>query len=205
MARGGSPNKAGVLLLQVKCRKCTSKYRIQNLIRDESMKKEYLKHLGDLISRAEKERSSQPTLDTFMKRNPPTEVNTEEDIEMEETTSNLQTENNKDIKAPETPSENKLLKENAELKKKVSMLMEENGNLRKEMDKLKEDMRNMIQEEIQKALKIHVPTATKAEEIKNEPAKNTWSKAVTRVRSYAALRSNSTFLNFSLWLSSAQA
>jgi hypothetical protein len=57
--------------------------------------------------------------------------------------------------------------------------MEENDTLRNEMTKMKENMRTMIQEEIQKALKIHEPIPSNKEAIKHEAKNNSWAKAVT--------------------------
>ena len=127
-----------------------------------------MKRLEDLISRPEREKSDIPTLDAFLKR--------KEDIEMD-VTNEVRARKNEDKKG--TAEANALLKENEDLKKKVATLMEENDTLRDEMNKLKEDMRSMIQEEIQKALKIHEPIPTNKEAIKNEPKNDSWAKAVS--------------------------
>jgi hypothetical protein len=192
--KGGKSGRAGISLLQVKCKICDSKHRLQNVIIDEKEKAKYLAGLDELLDKAEQANTKQPTLDAFFgkaAKEVTTPGNQEKndywDAEPVDEVMTMSVESNQEKILGEEPAEKaNHERENLKLKAIIQEQANEINKLKRELETFRKEVRNIVLEEMQKHTQATVenkkekaqPEAPMTQSSQNK-GKTTWADVLT--------------------------
>jgi hypothetical protein len=180
--------------LQVKCKICDSKHRLQNVIIDEKEKAKYLAGLDELLDKAEQANTKQPTLDAFFgkaAKEVTTTGNQEKndywDAEPVDEVMTMSVESNQEKILGEEPAEKaNHERENLKLKAIIQEQAKEINKLKRELETFRKEVRNIVLEEMQK----HTQATVENKKEKTQPeapmtqssqkkGKTTWADVLT--------------------------
>jgi len=171
--KGGTPGRAGISLLQVKCKICEAKHRLQNTINEEREKASFLAGLNELLEKAEPATTKQPTLDAFFvktAREPQAMETMEADGYWDKQPVVENSQEKESGKGPSDTVDHEV--ENMKLKAIIQEQADEIGKQAKEIEKLKKELetfrkevRSIVLEEMQK----HIPATIENKTEKAQP------------------------------------